>query len=233
MYLFYLDLHHLQDLLFVQQVARAAGGDRPPCLLVHGSGDQAERLLEGHGYFPTRHPDGRWLVETAEERQFIEQAVRATNRQVIQALNDQVVPSVGIQGGDRSLLRVEEGQVRTGRVGWVEALVSQRVLPVVSTLVPDPAVGQAAEQSAEAVLVALAEALDATVAFCLKGSAAGLLDEARQVRPTVSAAELVQEPSLPVPDVVQRVAAQGLPVLLTSVDGFFGQIVPEGTLVKT
>ena len=46
LYLLYLDRHQVEELLFVQGLARTlarAGADAPPCLLIHGSSERTER----------------------------------------------------------------------------------------------------------------------------------------------------------------------------------------------
>ena len=163
LYLVYLDRHHLGDSLFLkslaQHFAEGASGE-PPCILVHGSGEKVERTLESQGYFPERI-DGVLDVETQEQRQLVERAVRETNQEIVAALTDEVVSTVGIQGVDRNLLgRGEEGTVQATNVGWVTALIRQRVLPVVSALIEEK--GTTREVGAAAAIIALARALEAS-----------------------------------------------------------------------
>ena len=100
-YLIYLDLYHLDDLLFLPSLARMMGRQRrPSCLLVHGAGEQAERLLEAEGLFPERK-EGLVQVSTAAEAALVERAARQVNRRIVGALTEEGVPAVGVQGIDR------------------------------------------------------------------------------------------------------------------------------------
>jgi len=139
-YLIYLDPYHLDDLLFLPSLAQMMGRlqlRRSACLLLHGSGEQAERLLEAEGLFPERK-EGLVQVRTAAEAVLVERAARRVNRQIVGALTDEGVPAVGLQGLDRGLLRLsDEGRVITGRIDWLKALAQKQAVPVVSALVED------------------------------------------------------------------------------------------------
>ncbi len=232
LYLVYLDRHHLGDSLFLKSLAQhfAEGGSgEPPCILVHGSGEKVERTLESQGYFPER-VDGVLDVETEEQRQLVERAVRETNQEIVAALTDEVVSTVGIQGVDRNLLeRGEEGTVQATNVGWVTALIRQRVLPVVSALIEENGITR--EVGAADALVALARAFEASfdpVACALTTTdQAGLMDVSGiREQATVDA---VTDDEVPDPATVRRLHNAGVPVLLTNLQGLLGGDEPEGT----
>ena len=109
LYVVSLDRHHLGDDLFLKSLAQhvaEAGTDGPTCLLVHGSGEKVERTLEAKGYFPDR-TGGVLDVESEGQRRLVERAVREMNQEIVAALTDEVVSTVGIQGVDRGLFRKE------------------------------------------------------------------------------------------------------------------------------
>lgn len=234
LYIVYLDRHHLGDSLFLkslaQHFAEGAGGE-PPCVLVHGSGEKVERTLEAQGYFPDR-TNGVLDVETDEQRRLVERAVRETNQEIVAALTDEVVSTVGIQGVDRSLLGAENGTVTAQNVGWLAALIKQRVLPVVSALVEDEATIR--EVSGPEAVAALAEALSASfdvVACALTTTDRPGLMDAAGIRDDVSVDE-VSEDDMPEPAAVRRLHEAGLPVLLTNLQGLLGGEAPTGTRLR-
>lgn len=235
LHLIYLDRYHLGDDLFLNDLARRmhrAPAGEPLCLIVHGSGEKVERTLESQGLFPERI-GGVLNVTTPDQVRLVERAVRETNQRVVAALTDEVVPAVGIQGVDRSLFQFEDGTVTARNVGWVEALLKQRVVPVVSALVHNTEEEQVREVAATDAVVALARAFDAVdpvVVFFTTSLQPGLTD-ATGVRGTVQIDALPEEGALPEPDAVRHVVRAGLSSLITSLDGLFADENPSGTRV--
>jgi len=236
LYLIYLDRHHLGDEIFINDLARrmhrAPAGD-PLCMIVHGSGEKVERTLESQGYFPER-VNGVLDVTASEQVRLVERAVRETNQRLVAALTDEVVPAVGIQGVDRSLFQLDDGTLVAQNVGWVEALLKQRVVPVVSALVHDAGKEQVREVAATDAVAALAAAFDAVapvVVFFATGSQPGLAD-ATGVREVVRVDALPGGGALPEPDAIRRIVQAGLPGLITSLDGLFAGESPSGTRVR-
>ena len=237
LYLVYLDRHHLGDSLFLkslaQHFAEGASGE-PPCLLVHGSGEKVERTLEAQGYFPERS-EGVLETDGEEQRQLVERAVRETNQEIVAALTDEVVSTVGVQGVDRSLLgRGADGTIQAQNVGWLTALIKQRVLPVVSALVDAEEGGHPEEVWAVDALIALARALDASfdpVACALTITDRPGLMDATGEREEAGLDDVTDE-VVPDPAAVRRLHDAGLPVLLTNLQGLLGGEEPSGTRLR-
>lgn len=235
LYLIYLDAYHQGDDIFINELAQrlhqAPAGD-PLCMIVHGSGEKVERTLESQGLFPER-VDGVLDVSEPEHIRLVERAVRETNQKLVAAFTDEVVPTVGIQGIDRNLLQYDDqGELIAHKVGWVEALLKQRVVPVVSALVEE-AEGPVREVNAADALIALAEAFDTvdpTVVFFTTGAQPGVAD-AEGVKETIALNGLPNDGPVPEPEAVRRIAHAGLPVLITSLDGLFAEGGPTGTSV--
>jgi isopentenyl phosphate kinase len=236
LYLLYLDRYHLGDEIFINNLAqrmhRAPAGD-PLCLIVHGSGEKVERTLESQGFFPER-TGGVLDVTEPEQVRLVERAVRETNQKLVATLTDEVVPAVGIQGIDRNLLQLEAGTVTAPKVGWVEALLKQRVVPVVSALVHHPEEDRVREVAAAEALVALAQsfdALDPVAVFFATGTQPGLAD-ATGVRNTVDLDALPDDGPLPDPEAVRHIVQEDLPGLITTLEGLFAEDAPSGTRVQ-
>ena len=237
MLLVHLDDYHLGDPLFPQALAQAlARPGRPPLLLVHGSGEAAEQRLEAEGLFVER-VGGVLQVQSAAERALVERAMRELNQQLVAALTDALVPAVGLHGMDRGLLRwTPEAGVAAGRVGWLEAVVRQGGVPVLSALVADPEGGAALEVPVAEVLPALADAWPTppTVVLLTKNDRPGYApqDEA------VEAALVADVPAAVLPEraLAERVVAAGRAaawgVVLTSLHGLPGEGGRAGTRLE-
>ena len=239
LYVVSLDRHHLGDDLFLKSLAQhvaEAGTDGPTCLLVHGSGEKVERTLEAKGYFPDR-TGGVLDVESEDQRRLVERAVREMNQEIVAALTDEVVSTVGIQGVDRGLFRKEaDGSLRAANAGWVSALLKQRVVPVVSALVEDPDSGAVHEVPAAEAVQALGRALEASFdpVACVftTGDRSGLPSEEGGIQDVVEP-DAVTDENVPEPSVVRRLAESDLPVLITSLQGLLGGAGPTGTRLQS
>jgi len=233
LYVVYLDRSHLGDELFLKSLAQffAEGkSGEPPCLLVHGSGEKVERTLESKGYFPER-TDGVLDVEGEDQRRLVERAVRETNQEIVAALTDEVVSTVGIQGVDRNLLgRDDEGTITASNAGWLAALIKQRVVPVVSALV-ETADGTADEVWAADVAVALARALSASfdpvMTVLTASDGPGLRKNGSM--PDETPIDGLSDDDVADLRAVERLQEAGLPLLLTSPQGLLGGEEPQGT----
>jgi acetylglutamate kinase len=236
LYLIYLDAYHQGDDIFINELAQRlhqAPAGEPLCMVVHGSGEKVERTLESQGLFPER-VDGVLDVTEPEHIRLVERAVRETNQKLVAAFTDEVVPTVGIQGVDRNLLQLDEqGDVIAHKIGWVEALLKQRVVPVVSALIEDTDAKYVREVNAADATIALAEAFDAvdpTAVFFTTGSQPGLAD-ATGVLKVIALDALPANGPLPDAQAVRRVVQAGLPALITNLDGLFADGGPTGTRV--
>jgi len=233
LYLVYLDRHHLGDALFLkslaQHLAEGASGE-PPCVLVHGSGEKVERTLESQGYFPERN-EGVLQIEGEKQRRLVERAVRETNQEIVAALTDEVVSTVGIQGVDRNLLvRNADGEIQARNTGWVTALIKQRVLPVVSALVEEDDATTREIDAVDAVL-ALARAFKASfdpVACVLTTTDRPGILTANGV-PEERSIDAVGNDDFSDPDAVRRLHRGDVSVLATNLQGLLGGDEPEGT----
>ena len=234
MYLIYLDDYHLDDLLYMPSLAQQMGRmrhARPACLFVHGSGEQADRLLEAEGLFPERE-GGVVQARTPEEAALVERARRQVNRRVVGALTEEGVHAVGFQGADRGLLKVDdEGTVTTGRATWLKDLVEKRAVPVVSARAQRTAAAARAVP-VPAATVALVRALgeaDLVVVFFTRTNEPGIIEAERPL----SNLPLDALPDAIVPDseAVHTVVTADIPVLLTSVRGLFSADEPQGTRI--
>ena len=236
LYLVYFDRYHLGDDIFINDLAQRmhqAPPGEPLCLIVHGSGEKVERTLESQGIFPER-TGGVLDVEAPEQVRLVERAIRETNQKLVTTLTDEVVPAVGIQGVDRSLLQHGDEGLSVHRIGWVEALLKQRVVPVISALVHHPDEGRVREAAADDTAVALAQAfetVDPVVVFFTTSSRSGIAD-ATSVREEVALDALPEEGPLPEPDSVRRVVRSGVPGLITNLKGLYAKGGPTGTWVR-
>lgn len=239
LYLVYLDRHHLGDDLFLKSLAQhfaSAGTDGPSCLLVHGSGEKVERTLEAQGVFPDR-TDGVLDVESEDQRRLVERAVREVNQDIVAALTDEVVSTVGIQGVDRGLFQKEADEpLQAANVGWVSALLKQHIVPVVSALVETPDTGAVHEVPTVEAVLALGRALEASfepVACVLTtGDRPGVSDEGGNVAETVGP-DAVTDEHVSEPSAVRRLADTAMPVLVTNLEGLLGGADPTGTRIQS
>ncbi|PEN14744.1 acetylglutamate kinase [Longibacter salinarum] len=231
LYIIYLDRYHLGDPLFVKKMAKQiTQGPQRDCLIIHGSGEKVERTLEAQGIFPERRR-GVLDVDSKEHKRLVERAVREANKEIVGSLTDEVVSTVGIQGTDRGLLRVaqhdgEEGdEVSTGKTGWLEALLKQHVVGVVSSLAKSDGGGVREVWTADAVTAiasALKESLDPTVVFLSKTGQAGVRD-ATGTKEDVAIDDA--NDAIVEPEAARHVVAAGWPAILTSPDGLWSDPV--------
>jgi len=245
LYLTYLDREHLGDRLFLQGLAQAlhaSPSGEPPAALLHGSGEKVERTLEAEGFFPER-VDGILDVTEPEHLDLVERAVREVNQEVVGTLTDEVISTVGIQGDKRSLLRRDQsGDLVVGATGWIEALIKQRVLPVISALADDAAAGRVREVWTGEALTALANAFsdtfDVTAVFFTSTDQAGLpgrMPGSNESTVSIPAGEVPDgdlSDILSEPEAVRHVLQAGLPALITTPVAFSEEDGPRGTTLQ-
>ncbi|MFQ5571841.1 MAG: hypothetical protein ACE5G0_19355 [Rhodothermales bacterium] len=234
-YFLYVDPYHLDDPFFLSSMAqrmKRVEQRLPPLLILHNSGEQAERVLEAEGLFPGR-VEGRLDLRTSKERAVLERAMRDVNRRIVGTLTDEGVHAVGFHGLDRGILRIgAHGQVSAGRVAWLRDLVLKRVVSVLSTLVRDPRTGHVREESMQSATLAMARALNderIVVVFFTRNDRPGIWE--RDEVMTTCPSDALSVSVLPQSESVCAVVAGGFPVLITSPKGLFGGEKPLGTWI--
>lgn len=225
-HLVYLDRYHQDDVLYIDQLGRILKGSptRPSLVFFHGSGEEAERVLEAEAVVP-RRLRGRLEVADPALNVLIEREVRHANQRVVARLTEAGVPAVGFQGSDRGLLRAEASGL-TARVGWLGKWIERGAVPVVSALAPSER--GVLEVEPAAALVALAEALGASVVFLTKTNRPGVLSEGEPQAEI--ATEQVESSVFPEADVLRAVVLSGQPCYLTNAGGIL-QEPASGTRV--
>ena len=144
MHLVLLDDVHLDDPLFLNGFGRLLAGTPRPLVLVHGDGGVADRALEAGGVFDAAPGD----LDRARAT-----AARALNRRLAARLTDAGVPTVGVLGADRGLLRLASaGTVEAGDTRWLVDVVARGAVAVVAALARTAEGGGAAVPAASAVL---------------------------------------------------------------------------------
>ena len=235
MYFVVLDRYHLGDPLFLTRFARDVLAFGRPLALVHGGGEEAERVLEAQGLL--REWEGGVLqTRSADERSLVERATRELNRSVAHALTDAGVPAVRIEASSRGLLRPAEsgspgGGLVPGEIGWFHALMRQRAVPVVAALVRQPG-GPTEQANAGAVAGTLAGTVEegATVVCFARGTRGALVRGGDRLAEV--ALEGVPDDALPDPAVVAAAVATGASVVLTGPSGLVSEGF-EATRVRT
>lgn len=231
--LVYLDDYHAGDVLFIQSLAHALARMKARrVVLVHGSGEHAERALEAQGIFRTR-VHGVLPVETADEHTLVEKALRHVNRKITGALTDAVVPAIGIVGSERGLLRIKGGRVCVENAGWVEGLSRQGVVAVVAAFAMDDASGRTGEVPLHLVVEALYRTLStpAEVVIFTKTNLPGVMERGS---PRSSApADVLNDRIVSEPEAVAYLASTDLSVLLTNTTGLSERDGSAGTRIRT
>lgn len=240
-YLIYLDYYHL-DVLFVQILARTLANTPrmevlpPMCLIVHGSGERAERMLEAEGLFPERI-HGVLQVRTPEEQRIVERATKEMNRRIVGILTDATVYAVGFQGYDRGLLRVNpEGGITGSEANWLVDLIKKRAVPVISSLVRE---GEEQDNVKEAgisdilnALTCLAATDEITITMFTRSNRPGIFSKGERLEKiTLNAAGMSDD--IPDFETVQSLVKRGKSVLITSVGALREEGGPSGTVIVT
>lgn len=237
-YLLCLTTPHLDDRLVLQNLARfrAQAAAPPPVLVVHSSGRAIDRALEAAGVL-VAPPAGVYQATTAEEAATIDRTLRQVSQRLVAVMADQGVPAVGLQGGERGLLRrSQDGTMVAGAVTGLLDAMQKGVLPCVAASLPDPdRSGLLCEAPLVETVLALAAVLRphapvAAVCLTTNHRPGVVVDGQVQARLPLTALpgpEVLADPAL-----VQRLCKAGLPVLLTSALSFFSAPTPQGTWLE-
>lgn len=137
-YIIHLDDPHASDPLFLQSLGRALAlaALRPAPIIVHGSAEVAELLLEAEGIFHQRE-GGVIPIQSLREHQLVERAGRHLNQQISAILNEAALANVAVFGTQRRALVVEDGRVHARDGAWIAELSKQGVTPIVAAFARD------------------------------------------------------------------------------------------------
>lgn len=231
----YLDDYHAGDVLFLQSIAQALAKftRRPVPVVVHGSAEAAERLLEAKGIFRRREA-GIIPVESVEEHRIVEQAARRLNQHIVAILNEAVVATVGVFGTQRGTLLVRNGEVTAAGGVWVRELADQGIVPVLAAFARDESSARIGEVPLPDAVSAVAKLLgrnDVEVVFFTKTNLPGVMDAGKPVRQVGLKHSMLQS-AVPDQDGLQRVLATGLSVLLTNTTRLAEPGGPVGTKIR-
>lgn len=241
LYILYLDTEHVSDPLFLEALAQQfhqhpVGHRR--ALIVHGSSEKVERTFEAEGEFIERE-NGLLPVETEEQRRLVERDLRETNQSIVATLTDQVVPTVGIQGTDRQLLRrTDDGTIAAANnLGWLDALLKQHVVAVVSSMIasdPDTIAEEVPLPEATAALAryfaadAVTDDPPVRVVLFHPDDTPGLHADDGTLHEECPPSH----PKMPHKYAVHTLAETDVPMLLTNTRGFFEGDKPTGTRIS-
>lgn len=234
--LLYLDREHLGDTMFIKELASRLtrlGMEGPPRAVIHGSGPQTEQALETEGLFLERSK-GVFPVSSPREQALVERSIRETNQRMVSLLTELHVASVGIQGVDRKLFqRSKEQLIQVHNPQWIEQLAQQYVTPVISTLGVDTSSGQIHELSAPLAVNAFARAssFDTVTVVCFTTGKGLGIQRNGEWQSQMPVEELTSEDPIVDLEAVKQLAAQDVPVLLTSGRGLSAEHGLRGTRV--
>lgn len=159
-YVVLLDDRTLSDDLFARGFGRMLAGSARPLVLVHGDGGAAAQAFEAHARFDASQ------AETDEARAL---AAFVLNRKLASAWSDAGAAVTGLGGEGRALFRRTNGAVAAANVAFVQALLAQRVVPLVAARALNTGPTDAGRMEA----VPLAQAV-AALATALGGTAVAL-----------------------------------------------------------
>lgn len=230
--LLYLDDYHAGDVLFLQSLARSlAQLSTRRIVLVHGSGEHAERALEAKGIFRTR-VDGLLPIETTEEHALVEAALRHVNRKITGILTDAVVPAVGVIGSERGLFRIRKGRLTSEHVGWLEALGLRGVVSVVAAFAVDEGSGRTGEVPVHLAIEAVARSLSMST-HVIAFTTTNLPGVMRGGHPEPSvAADILTHRIVRDVEAITYLTSNDIDVLLTNTTGLSKNDGPIGTRIE-
>jgi acetylglutamate kinase len=231
LYLLYLDDFHAGDPLFLHSLSR--GLSRPGTagrIVIHGSGEEAQRALESEGIFRMRS-QGIIPVESAVEHALVERAIRRLNQKIVGILTEGVVSAVGVMGTQRRLLVVRGGLLEAGDTTWLLQVVEQGVVPVVAAYAAEADTDRTGEVFLAEAVAALASGIPnvgVEVVFFTKTNLPGIMRGGEPIREM----ELrkVDLPNIVLDaDGLNAVAERGHRILITNTTRFADPSGPVGT----
>lgn len=234
-YILYLDDYHTGDVHFLQSLARglARMNARPAPVVVHGSGEHAERALEANGIF-RRREYGVLPIESRTEYILVDRAARQLNQKIVAMLNDAVVPSVGIMGTQRRSLIVRDGRISAAG-GWIHSLMRQGIVPVVAAFASLEEGGASGEVPIFDAVSALAASFahdDVQVVFFTKTKLPGLMQGGRPLERVGADHEMLAN-AVPDREGMRRLLNYGYSILLTNTTRLADEGGPVGTNIRS
>ncbi|MDX1438642.1 MAG: hypothetical protein R3284_01950 [Rubricoccaceae bacterium] len=222
--LIYLDAYHLGDPLFLRSFAQDLKEHVGPVILVHGSGEEAERALEANGLLSDAER------QSPEALRIVERAVRDLNRRIVHELNEAAIAAVGILGTDRGLLQQNSsGKLLTRNVNWIADLSFKRGVPVIGSLVSgsdscdhEPPIGGTVRALSDGL-----EPFNCTCILFATNNKAGLLADGKLI---AQAAWKELPDDVPIPEIEAfRPTLETVRVRVTSSRALRGTGLPAGT----
>lgn len=235
-YILFLDDAHGADVLFMQSLARALAKKawKPAPVIVHGSGEHAERLMESHGIFRSRS-GGVLEIQSAREHAFVEQALRGLNQKIVALLTDAVVSSVGVIGAQRNVFVMRGAELQVPGAAWLRGIADQGVVPVVAANARDLATGATGEIAPTGAVRSMAHVLEDLVGrveiICFtKTNLPGVMRKGVPRKAVGLTEQSVRESVTDWESLVDLVSA-GRPVLLTNTNRLSDATGPTGSRV--
>lgn len=231
----YLDDYHAGDVLFLQSLARglARRSTSVSPVVVHGSGEHAERLLESKGIFRERR-GGVLAVENVEEYGMVERAARHLNQKLVSILTEAVVASVGVMGDQRRMFVVKNGHIEASGAAWIGELLEHGIVPVVSAFARDEAAGTTGEIPMADAVTALARAHQPalpTIVFFTSTNLPGIMRHGERLETIDADAPAFSKSVVDISAVEHILATGAAEVLLTNTTRFGDAEGPTGTRI--
>jgi acetylglutamate kinase len=187
-----LDAPEARDALAGQIAEARAGGAE--VVVVHGGGKQMTRYLAERG-IESRFVNGLRVTTPETLDAVLKVFAGSVNHELVASINRAGAQAVGLSGIDAFLAEAEQMDPALGAVGRVtksnpallSLLTANRYVPVVACVAGDRQ-GQVFNVNADQMAVACAAAFGARQLIFLT-DVEGVLDQSRQVRPVLTAAE--------------------------------------------
>ncbi|NND70427.1 MAG: hypothetical protein HKN43_02505 [Rhodothermales bacterium] len=147
----------ISDLLFVGRLGRfltVAPRENHKILIVHDGYYQARIVLENEGHDVANLTQEDWAGSAAA----VFTGIKALTRQIVNGLTDQGVAAVGMQGADRNLVALKDGQPVCPVPDRLSDLAANGIVPVLGPIISSTD-GEKALESAELICQSIGDAL--------------------------------------------------------------------------
>lgn len=233
-YILYLDDYHASDPLFLQSLGRALARQvwQQGPIVVHGSGEAGERMLEASGIFRERR-NGVLAVQSAQEAALVEQGIRRLNQKIVEIFTDAIVSTVGILGTQRrALVVLEDGSLRTDGT-WIHRLAEKGIVTVLGAFAQreaDDATGEIPVWDAVEALARSFAGATPEIVFFTSTNLPGVMRGGAPI-PELDATDGLLDSSVGDKAAMQRISRAGFSVLLTNTTRFADPGGPIGTKI--